>query len=72
MSDKYKIPFVNACIRAFAKRFKLTIQDAFRYLYEFQGINFLDEFYEVEHLQSIEDTVDDLIVYCHNNGGELV
>lgn len=72
MSDKNKIPFVNACIRAFAKRFKLIVQDAFRYLYEFQGINFLDEFYEVEHLQSIEDTVDDLIVYCHNNGGELV
>lgn len=72
MSDKYKIPFVNACIRAFAKRFKLTVQDTFRYLYEIQGINFLDEFYEVEHLQSIEDTVDDLIVYCHNNGGELV
>ncbi len=32
---------------------------------------FLDEFYEIEHLQSIDDAVDDLIVYCKRNGGTL-
>jgi hypothetical protein len=71
MGNKYKIPYINACIRAFAKRFKLTVQVAFRYLYDFKGISFLDEFYEIEHLQSIDDAVDDLIVYCRNNGGTL-
>jgi len=34
-------------------------------------ISFLVEFYDVEHLQSIEDAVDDLIVCCQNNGGHL-
>ena len=53
MNDKYKMPYVNACIRAFAMRFSLTVQAAFRYLNRFKGIEFLDEFYDVEHLSSI-------------------
>lgn len=71
MANKYKIPYINACIRAFAARFALSVQSAFRYLYRFQGIAFLDKFYEVEHLQSIDDAVDDLIVVCQKNGGLL-
>lgn len=63
------IPYINACIRAFAKRFKLSVQCAFEYLCNFKGILFLVEFYEMEHLLSIEDAVDDLIVCCQNNGG---
>lgn len=71
MGNKYKIPYINACIRAFAKRFSLSVKCAFEYLYNFKGIQFLIEFYEVEHLLSIEDAVDDLIVCCQNNGGTL-
>lgn len=41
------------------------------YLLRFRGIAFLVDFYEIEHLQSIEDAVDDLIVCCQNNGGYL-
>lgn len=46
MNDKYKIPYINACVRAFAKRFHLSIKNAFLYLYRFKGMEFLDEFYE--------------------------
>ena len=35
MANKYKIPYINACIRAFAARFALSVQSAFRYLYRF-------------------------------------
>ena len=45
--------------------------EAFEYLYNFKGIDFLVEFYEIEHLQSLDDAVDDLIVCCLNNGGTL-
>lgn len=38
MEDKYKIPYINACIRAFAKRFELPVKTAFSYLYRFKGI----------------------------------
>lgn len=71
MEDKYKIPYINACIRAFANRCQLSVQAAFRYLYRFQGIHFLNDYYEIEHLQSLDDAVDDLIVLCQKNGGQL-
>ena len=71
MDDKYKIPFVNACIRAFAKRFGMPLKSAFLYLFHHKGIRFLDEFYEVEHLGSIDDAVDDIIIVCGRNGGKL-
>ena len=29
------------------------------------------KYYEIEHLQSLDDAVDDLIVCCLNNGGTL-
>ncbi len=71
MSDKYQIPYINACIRAFAKRFNLSVRSAFEYLDHFKGVQFLIDFYGIEHLQSIDDAVDDLIVCCQNNGGTL-
>ncbi len=72
MGLNYKISYVNACIRAFAKRFQMTVQAAFSYLYTYGGVAFLVDYYEIEHLQSIDDAVDDLIVCCRNNGGTLV
>ena len=71
MNDKYQIPFTNACIRAFAKRFNQPVKQMFQYLYKFDGIKFLVDYYSTLHLQSIEDTVDDMIIVCKNNGGYL-
>ncbi|MCR5077613.1 MAG: DUF3791 domain-containing protein [Prevotella sp.] len=71
MEDPYKIPYLNAVVRAFGTRFQLTVQQAFRYLYNFKGIDFLEEFYDVEHTLSMDDTVDDLANICKKNGGEL-
>lgn len=69
--SKYQIPYTNACIRAFGKRFGISTKEAFEYLDKFGGIEFLVKYYEIEHLQSIEDAVDDLIVCCKNHGGDL-
>lgn len=71
MADKYQIPFINACIRAFARRVGLPVKAVFQYLDRFQGVTFLVDFYSTLHLQSVEDTVDDLIVMCKKNGGTL-
>ena len=70
--SKYEIPFINACIRAFGQRFSLPREKAYEYLRRYAGVSFLIEFYDVEHLQSIDDTVGDLIVMCQKNGGALV
>lgn len=69
--SKFEIPYLNACIKAFGDRFSLSREKAFDYLQRHAGLAFLIEFYDVEHLQSIDETVDDLIVMCQNNGGTL-
>jgi hypothetical protein len=69
--SKYEIPFLTACIQAFGRRFNMTRQAAFRYLHEHKGLAFLIEFYDVEHLQSMDDTIDDMLVICRQNGGTL-
>lgn len=69
--NKYEIPFLTACIQAFAQRFAMTRQEAFRYMHNHKGLAFLIEFYDVEHLQSIDETLDDVIIICQKNGGTL-
>ncbi len=71
MEDKYQIPFTNACIRSFGDRFGLPTRNAYQYLKRFHGIDFLVQFYSTLHLQSIDDTVDDLVAVCKKNGGAL-
>ena len=70
--SKYEIPFLTAAIQAFGARFSMTRQAAFRYLYEHKGLAFLIEFYDVEHLQSMDETIDDLLIICQKNGGAIV
>ena len=69
--SKYEIPYLTAYIQAFSRRFAMTRQAAFQYLHKYKGISFLIEFYDVEHLQSMDDTIDDLLVVCKKNGGTL-
>lgn len=70
--DEYQIPYTNSCIRAFGRHFAISTKDAYQYLHKYNGIAFLIDYYVIEHLQSIEDAVDDLIVFCKNNGGHLL
>lgn len=50
MSEKKKkIGFTVACVNEFAQYHNLSIQEAFRYLFQFKGIAFIKENYEVEH-----------------------
>ena len=69
--SKYEIPFLTACIHAFSQRFALSRPAAFRYLQEHKGLAFLIEFYDVEHLQSMDETIDDVLIICQKNGGTL-
>ena len=69
--DKKIIDYVMTAIIEFAKKHGLTIREASNYLNRFKGIDFLTEFYDVEHTLSFNDCVDDLTVVCQNNGGAL-
>ena len=69
--SKYEIPFLTAAVHAFGQRFAMTRQAAFNYLQKHKGLSFLIEFYDVEHLQSMDETIDDLLIICQQNGGVL-
>lgn len=66
---KKKINYTVVCVNEFANRFKITAKDAFNYLYAHKGIEFLKEYYDVEHTLSIDDAIDDLMIICRKNGG---
>ena len=66
-----KIAYIIAVVNEFAARFSLNPQQAYKYLDRFKGIDFVDEFYNIEHTQSFDDVVDDLALLCCKNGGAL-
>lgn len=67
-----RIEYIIACTGEFAQRHSLSNSQAYTYLKRFSGIDFLKQYYEAEHTQSIHDAVDDLTAICHRNGGALV
>ncbi len=68
---KNRIAYYNCCIQAFAAKFKLSGSQAYRYLHNFKGLDFLNEYYDIEHTFSIDEAVIDLISICERNGGKL-
>lgn len=71
--QKKKIGFTVACVNEFAQQHNLSIQESFRYLFQFKGIAFIKENYEVEveHTLDFGTIVEDLGMLCRKNGGVL-
>lgn len=69
--QKKKIGFTVACVNEFARQHNIGIQESFRYLFRFKGIDFIKENYEVEHTLDFETIVEDLGILCRKNGGML-
>lgn len=67
-----QVSYIIAVISEFAEHFGLSNPQAYRYLARYKGIDFLQEFYDVEHTLSFDDVVDDVAMYCRNNGGALI
>lgn len=63
--------YMTGCIGAFAVRYSISNLHAYEYLNRYGAIEFLEKFYDMEHTQSIEDTVNDCIDICKRNGGNL-
>ena len=69
--QKRKIGFTVACVNEFAARHKLSAKEAFQYLFQFKGIAFIKENYDVEHTLDFDTILDDLRILCKKNGGTL-
>jgi hypothetical protein len=65
------LDYIVVCISEFASRYGLHMRDAYIYLNQNKGIEFLKEFYDVEHTLSFDDVMDDLTSVCKKNGGVM-
>ena len=70
--QKRKIGFTVACVNEFANKHNLSAKEAFQYLFQFKGIAFIKENYEVEHTLDFETILEDLEILCKKNGGTLL
>ena len=68
---KNKINFTVACVDEFAQKNNLSVKEAFQYLFQFKGIEFIKENYEAEHTLSFDTVLEDLGILCRRNGGKL-
>lgn len=69
--QKKRIGFTVACVNEFAHQYSLSVQEAFRYLFQFKGIDFIKENYEIEHTLDFDTIMEDLRLLCQKNGGAL-
>jgi hypothetical protein len=66
-----RMHYYTMCVSAFSSRKGMDKRNAFNYLHEYKGIEFLIDCYDAEHTLSLEDAVDDLTLVCKNNGGAI-
>lgn len=66
-----RLLYFFCCIGAFARKHSLSNAEAYKFLTEFKGLDFLDQQYEIEHTQSIESSIEDMMSVCEKNGGVL-
>ena len=63
------LDYIVVCISEFATRYEMHMRDAYLYLKKYKGIEFLKEFYDVEHTLSFDEAIDDVVAICRRNGG---
>ena len=65
------IDYAVTCINDFGDAHNLPYAEAFRYLSQYGALDFLEEFYEVEHTLPQQDVLEDMSAICRQNGGVL-
>lgn len=71
MKDIKESNYAVVCINEFARSKFLTPKEAYIYLRNYKGIDFLKQNYDIEHTLSFENAVEDLTIVCQNNGGTI-
>ena len=69
---KDKVEYIIALINEFAKRFRLTDVQAYRYVAHYKGIDMIYEHYNIMHTLDLDEMVNSLAIYCNRQGGALI
>ena len=69
--EQNQIRYTVACVNEFAQAKSLSKTQSFLYLLEHKALDFLTEFYDVEHTLSFADAVSDMTQICQKNGGKI-
>ena len=64
---KDRLDYLIALVSEFAATHHLSLQQAYLYLQQYKGLDFADEFYDVEHTLSFDQAVEDITMYCKLN-----
>jgi hypothetical protein len=65
--EKKRINYMVVCVNEFANKFQISPKEAFSYLYDHKGIEFIKENYDIEHTLSFDDAIEDLTLICRKN-----
>lgn len=69
--ERKKINYTVALVAEFARLHTLTPKTAFQFLSQYKAIEFLKENYEIEHTLSMDTALEDLLLICEKNGGQI-
>ncbi len=71
MLVKDKIEYTVSLVSDFAKKHALANTQAFNHLDRFGSIGFIDRHYDTAHTLPFTEMLENLALYCRNNGGTL-
>lgn len=66
-----KLNYLIVLISEFAKAHGMSSKQAYAYLQQYKGLDFADDFYDVEHTMSFQHAVEDVTIYCKRMGGTI-
>lgn len=66
-----RIEYMVTCVGDFAAQHSISPAEAYLFLDKHRGLAFLDDCYDIEHLQSIQTSVNDMAEVCVRHGGVL-
>jgi len=69
---KNRIAYTVMIVRDFGEAHQLTPRQAQNYLRRHKAMDYMEEFYDVEHTLSPDDTLKSLGTICKKNGGSIV
>ena len=71
MDIRNKAEFLTMMVDALSKRKGFSRQQAYRYLRNFKGIDFLDRHYDIMHTLDFDEALSSLLLFCRRQGGAI-